>query len=810
MSFNKGLDKLGFDKKLYLIMIVLLLITIAFIECVNLYFIKKEIYKLGIDISKSYSNRIIGALQMRNEIFRNKLKDDITIFDSLVSEYGMVWLDSSKTIKMKITNQLTKKTEEVTIPVLKFGAMVVNGNYKLVDKMKKMVGGTATVFEVLPGKLLRVSTNVLKSDGTRAVGTYIPSSSPVYKTVMEGKVYIGRAFVVNDWYLTIYKPIRDPKGKIVAVIYLGQKILTPTVKDFIKSGSIAGRGEIFVFNSRGDIIIGSNEFNNKELKEFITNNLKTNIKLWKFHGEEHVVSINYFKDYDWNICFALSEKELLFNLDKKLIIIAGISSIIAIILSIILIFFIVNNINKFLKNIVDSCIRISKGEYDIRIKYHAEDIIKDLVDSIHKMVRDIHNREIIQKSYLEGIKTPMFIIRANDRIVNYANNAILKLTGWTRDKVIGKIKGFELLNYSSIDECEICKPVANIVIPKGITWEGEVKFKSKDGRENIVIVNAFPVKNRKGEIYEVVIILTDITDIKKNEELIRKQAQLLQNAVREIYGVIESVTTVSEEMSLQISQTKERAIEQKQRATETATAMEEMNGAVLEVAKNAASAAENTAHAKELAIKGADVVNLAVEKIKKVYDMASKLKKHVYGLGQKADSIGEVIGVISEIADQTNLLALNAAIEAARAGEHGRGFAVVADEVRKLAEKTMNATKEVEEVISTIRNSIESNIKDTEAMTMEMERARDLAVESGESLKSIVESSEKNADQVQAIATAAEEQSASVDEITRAIDEIDSLSSVITSDMESASSSVEQLNNQIKVLKELVESMNAR
>ncbi len=144
--------------------------------------------------------------------------------------------------------------------------------------------------------------------------------------------------------------------------------------------------------------------------------------------------------------------------------------------------------------------------------------------------------------------------------------------------------------------------------------------------------------------------------------------------------------------------------------TETATAMEEMNATVLEVAHNASNAAESAARARENAQVGAEGVRQAVTSIDAIKDQILDLNESMGELGSQAEGIGQIMNVVTDIADQTNLLALNAAIEAARAGEAGRGFAVVADEVRKLAEKTMQATKEVGDAVSTIQSQARSNI----------------------------------------------------------------------------------------------------
>ncbi|MFR8277322.1 MAG: methyl-accepting chemotaxis protein, partial [Desulfovibrio fairfieldensis] len=162
------------------------------------------------------------------------------------------------------------------------------------------------------------------------------------------------------------------------------------------------------------------------------------------------------------------------------------------------------------------------------------------------------------------------------------------------------------------------------------------------------------------------------------------------------------VSSASTELSAQIEQSDRGAAESAQRLSEAATAMNEMNATVQEVAKNAGSASSASAETKEKAEAGAQVVEKAVHSIEQVHQMSLELKEDMTQLNEHAQDITRIMGVISDIADQTNLLALNAAIEAARAGEAGRGFAVVADEVRKLAEKTMASTNDVGNAIKAI------------------------------------------------------------------------------------------------------------
>ena len=153
--------------------------------------------------------------------------------------------------------------------------------------------------------------------------------------------------------------------------------------------------------------------------------------------------------------------------------------------------------------------------------------------------------------------------------------------------------------------------------------------------------------------------------------------------------------------------------------------------------------------------KVADIVYQAVDGIESIADQSEKLMSDMSYLGEQAEGIGDIINVINDIADQTNLLALNAAIEAARAGEAGRGFAVVADEVRKLAEKTMSATNDVASAVKVIQDEAHKNINNTVESVDKISHVTKMANEAGESLKEIVLLVTDVSAEVQSIATAA-------------------------------------------------------
>jgi len=230
--------------------------------------------------------------------------------------------------------------------------------------------------------------------------------------------------------------------------------------------------------------------------------------------------------------------------------------------------------------------------------------------------------------------------------------------------------------------------------------------------------------------------------------------------------------------------TAEKAVEQHQRealerkdylecrVTQIATAMEEMSMTVNEVARNTVNAADSAAQVASNAREGQHVVNQAVGEMRKVAEIVRDSALIVGSLGQKSAKIGEFVSVINDIADQTNLLALNAAIEAARAGEQGRGFAVVADEVRRLADRTVASTKEIRLMVEEIQKETTLAVESIERGKSEAEVSEALSHQVDESLTHIVQSIEQIEHVIAQIATASEEQAATSTTIASNLEEI--------------------------------------
>lgn len=278
-------------------------------------------------------------------------------------------------------------------------------------------------------------------------------------------------------------------------------------------------------------------------------------------------------------------------------------------------------------------------------------------------------------------------------------------------------------------------------------------------------------------------------------------------AAQRLEGTVDSIGSALTQLSARIAQSGRGAATQAARVSETATAMDEMNNTVLEVARNASQASDVSAKTREKAAEGAHVVDDVVQSIQHVRTGALAMKDDMVTLDQHARAISQIMSVISDIADQTNLLALNAAIEAARAGEAGRGFAVVADEVRKLAEKTMASTTDVGNAIKAIQQSADRSMSQVDATVQGVEESTVAATRSGQALEEIVRMADLTADQVRAIATASEEQSATSEEINRSILAVNSIADETSSAMQEASSAIAELSSQADILSKLVDEL---
>jgi len=282
----------------------------------------------------------------------------------------------------------------------------------------------------------------------------------------------------------------------------------------------------------------------------------------------------------------------------------------------------------------------------------------------------------------------------------------------------------------------------------------------------------------------------------------------MQGGLREILHKVASnavqMASASEELAATTANMAMGATSQKDQVQQIATAMQEMSATVQGVSQNSSQAAGSARQAADTACQGGTIVEDTITRMRSIAEAVRETAQKVHDLGKRSDQIGRIVSVIDDIADQTNLLALNAAIEAARAGEQGRGFAVVADEVRKLAERTTQATREIAEMIEKVQSETRSAVGQMQAGTEQVEQGVEATGRAGESLRRIIEQAENVGNLIGQIATAASQQSSTTDQVNTSMDQINNLVAESAEGARQSAEACEQLSGLALELQNIV------
>ena len=353
-------------------------------------------------------------VQIRNN--QKKVNYFLNMAQDIFYNEGELEVSDSNPITMQAKNQNTDATKQVNVPVWRWANQRVHKNYTFVDKIKKLTNATATIFQKIPGGYLRISTNVKKENGKRAVGTYIPNDSPVIRKIEKGQTYTGRAYVVNAWYLTAYEPIRID-GEIRGMLYVGVKEKNmEELRQIIYEKTYYENGYPYLFDSEGNVIIHPDDkteginIENEDFYKKMVNDPDGEGKIrYMWEGKAKYQYYKYIDAIDSYVTTTIYEEDFLgiINQTRNALLVA---ILIGIALFISINTYVSRTITKALKRGVAFAKRIANGDLTTKLEIDQKDEIGDLADALNSMATKL-------QKVVENVKSSSnFISSASQQI----------------------------------------------------------------------------------------------------------------------------------------------------------------------------------------------------------------------------------------------------------------------------------------------------------------------------------------------------------------------------------------------------------
>jgi methyl-accepting chemotaxis protein len=634
----------------------------------------------------------------------------------------------------------------------------------------------------------------------------IEINGDLYKEIVKGKDLIADILPPPDYivetHLICYQLINEPDKSVCDELISKSK----TLREEFETRHKYWRAELSEGQMKQDMVENSYKpaveyFDLRDSKFFplIQNNQKEEAKnllltLMKDKYDEHRKYIDQVvkSATEYNTNTEISASEIISSETFYLIV----TALAILLITSLIVIFITKKISKPVNELTLIAEKIASGDVDVSVNAVTYDEIGDLERSFSKIIMNTKEQVAVAEKISDGDLDVEVKVKSDKDVLN---KSFIKVVNTLKD----------LVSESTM--------LSKVAVEGKLSVRGNAA-NFKGGYKEIVqgvneTLDAIIEPVQEGSQVLETMAKGDLTpritsNYQGDHQILKNSINKMGESVSAILNQVKEAVAATASAANQISSSTEEmaagAQEQSSQATEVAGAVEQMTKTIYETTKNTGQATEASKNSGKVAKEGGHVVEETIEGMNRIAEVVRKSAETVQALGKSSDQIGEIVQVIDDIADQTNLLALNAAIEAARAGEQGRGFAVVADEVRKLAERTTKATKEIATMIKQIQKDTSGAVESMEQGTKEVEVGKQLAEKAGTSLQEIIHGAEQVLDIVSQVAAASEEQSSASEQISKNIESISSVTQQSASGIQQIAHASEDLNRLTLNLQELI------
>ena len=564
--------------KLISVTVCLVLLPLLCVSALSLFRFGRALRTASQEDLEHLVRNVYSMCKIQQEMLQDEVISDLKVADKILYSHGnKITIIEGKKIHFDAVNQSNGKVISLEVPEWKIGDTLITSNNGIVDEVKNLVGGTCTIFQRVRGdRFLRISTNVLGKDGKRAVGTFIPPESPVVQTLLRKERYEGRAFVVDDWYITAYKPIIGKTGEVLGALYAGVLEQSAySLKDIIKAIKVGKTGYVYIIDSKGNLKIhpakeGENILDARDSSGFQYIRAMINRAVHLGPGEvgtirypwvnpelgekkprEKINKYIYFKPWDWIIAAGTYESEIyqsFYDTERFIIVLVCISVILALFLTVTLSRLLTNPI----RDLTEVTTKMGGGDLSQRVLVRGGDEIGVLGTVFNRMIEQIqHYTSNLQKMVDERTgelsesrekyrELSLFLNSILDSATSYAimaldfygniiefNRGAEKIFGWKKEEVTNKENISITITPEDLRK-NIQKELSKKTRTEGVC-DLEMDRVKKNGETFPAHSTINAILDSSAKVIGFVEIIRDITERRSLERELRETKEFLEN-----------------------------------------------------------------------------------------------------------------------------------------------------------------------------------------------------------------------------------------------------------------------------------------